>query len=83
MKHLKFLPFFFIILLAISSIVYAQKSGVQSCLFDIVNPRPPKREGVTRAVFHSSKKWLPGQKVRVKFLDGTPQMQEKVKNYSS
>lgn len=78
MKHLKFWTTGLMFLLVISSVVFSQTGGVESCISDFFNQPPPKREGVTRAVFSRSKKWLPGQPIRVKFLDGDPVIQQKV-----
>ncbi len=79
MKNLNLTLLSFIIVLAIFTPGFAQTNDVYSCVSDSVVDEKPKREGVRSAVFQPSKKWIPGQKLRVKFLDGSDFVKNKVK----
>jgi hypothetical protein len=54
---------------AVFTPVFAQTTDVYSCVTDLVIDEKPKKPGITRAVFQPSKKWIPGQEIRVRFLD--------------
>jgi len=62
--------------------VFAQTTNVYSCVTDLVIDETPKRPGVRRAVFQPSVKWLPGQRLRVRFLDGNEFVRSKVRFYA-
>lgn len=61
---------------------FAQTTDIYSCVTDLVVDERPRREGMKRAVFQPSKKWLPGQTVRVRFLDGNEFLRSKVRLYA-
>lgn len=65
-------------LLAFINPTFAQTADVYSCVTDLITDDKPKRPGNTRAVFQPSKKWLPGQEIRVRFLDGNEYVRNKV-----
>lgn len=73
------------LLIAFSVIVFppafAQTGDVYSCVTDLVMADKPKKPG-TRAVYQPSKKWVPGQEIRVKFLDGDEYQKTKVMEYA-
>lgn len=60
----------------------AQDKKVYVCAADLVSTEKPKREGVRSAVSQPSKKWIPGQKIRVRFLNGSQFLQAKVRQYA-
>lgn len=62
--------------------LYAQTGDVYSCVTDLVSDTKQGKAGKTRAVFQPSKKWIPGQEVRVRFLDGNQFVRDKVKLYA-
>jgi hypothetical protein len=51
----------------------------QSCLSDSLFTSASSDAQASQGVFMTSSKWLPGQKLRVKFLDGNPAVIAKVK----
>jgi hypothetical protein len=67
---------------AVFTPVFAQTNDVYSCVTDLVIDEKPKKPGITRAVFQPSKKWIPGQEIRVKFLDGNDYVKNKVRQYA-
>lgn len=67
--------------LAIFTPVLAQNADIYSCVTDLVNEVSPKKPG-TRAVHQPSKKWIPGQTIRVKFLEGNDYVKSKVMEYA-
>lgn len=67
----------FLCLFAFFNLSFAQTRDVYSCVTDLLNDDKPKKSG-SRAVFQPSKKWVPGQEIRVKFLDGDEYVREKV-----
>lgn len=77
MKNRILLILFLLGLFAHFSQSFAQTADVYSCVTDLVNDDKPKKPN-SRAVFQSSKKWIPGQEIRVKFLDGDEYVREKV-----
>jgi hypothetical protein len=82
MKNLNLILFLFIIWLGVLTPAVAQTTDVYSCVTDLVIDEKPKRPGLSRAVFQPSKKWIPGQQIRVKFLDGDEFVKSKVKQYA-
>jgi Matrixin len=62
--------------------VFSQTPQIQTCLSDSLpktfNSDPKLKQGV----FRTSAKWFPGQKVRVKFLDGDEFVKSKVRQYA-
>ena len=56
---------------------FAQPKDIYSCATDFLVEEKPRKEG-SRAVFQPSKKWIPGQEIRVKFLDGNEFVRNKV-----
>ncbi|MBK8812112.1 MAG: matrixin family metalloprotease [Acidobacteria bacterium] len=68
--------------ICLSSPVLAQTNGVEPCLSDFLKEEPKRPEGVKGAVFQRSKKWLPGQTLRVRFLDGPAVWKAKIVQYS-
>ncbi len=82
MKRTNFLLLTIIILLISVNPTFAQKNDVYTCVTDfMINEKPP-RPGIRSAVSTRSNKWIPGQKLRVKFLDGDEFLQNKVKQYA-
>lgn len=67
--------------LVIVTATYAQTTDVYSCVTDLVNAESPQKTG-SRAVHQPSKKWIPGQKIRVKFLEGSDYVKSKVMEYA-
>ena len=67
---------------AVFTPVFAQTTDVYSCVTDLVIDEKPKKPGITRAVFQPSKKWIPGQEIRVRFLDGSEYVKNKVRQYA-
>lgn len=65
-------------LVALFNPLFAQNADIYSCVTDMITDDKPKKTGNTRAVFQPSKKWLPGQEIRVKFLDGNDYVRNKV-----
>lgn len=65
-----------------TSSVLAQTTNIYSCVTDLVVDEKPKRPGISRAVFQPSKKWVPGQQIRVRFLDGNEFVRNKVIKYA-
>lgn len=63
--------------LTIFTPTFAQTTDVYSCVTDLVVVEKAKKEG-SRAVVQHSKKWIPGQQIRVKFLDGSQFVRNKV-----
>lgn len=63
--------------LIICNSTFAQTTDVYSCVSDLVADEKPNTSG-KRAVHQPSKKWVPGQEIRVKFLDGSEYVREKV-----
>ncbi len=82
MKNLKLILLSCIIALGIAAPAFAQQNDVYGCVTDFVTEEKPKRDGVRSAVFQPSKQWIPGQKLRVKFLDGSEFVKNKVKLYA-
>ncbi len=83
MKNLNLSILLFIIWSAVvTPPALAQTTNVYSCVTDLVVDEKPKTPGIRRAVFQTSKKWIPGQKVRVRFLDGDEFVRNKVKEYA-
>lgn len=82
MKKLNLSLLLFIIWSAIVTPAPAQTTDVYSCVADLVIDEKPKKPGIRRAVFQPSKKWIPGQQIRVRFLDGNEFLKDKVKEYA-
>lgn len=82
MKKLNLLFLSIIVLLTFSNTTFAQKKNIYSCVTDFITREKPKRPGIRSAVSSRSQKWVPGQKIRVKFLDGDQFLQDKVKQYA-
>ncbi|HRH42941.1 MAG TPA: matrixin family metalloprotease [Pyrinomonadaceae bacterium] len=82
MKNLHLGLLAFIILLGNFISIVAQTTDIYSCVTDLVIDEKPKRPGISRAVFQPSKKWVPGQEIRVKFLDGDQLVRNKVMEYA-
>jgi hypothetical protein len=57
----------------------ASGAGAQSCLSDSLFTATGSDAQASQGVFMPSSKWLPGQRLRVKFLDGDPAVIAKVK----
>ncbi|HQU85233.1 MAG TPA: M12 family metallopeptidase [Pyrinomonadaceae bacterium] len=72
--------FFFVLFLGVFS-VSAQKPTML-CLSDSLPKSQTSDPTVAQGVFRVSSKWLPGQKLRVKFLDGSEYVKLKVKTYA-
>jgi hypothetical protein len=66
---------------AIFTSIHAQTVDIYSCVTDLVIDEKPKNAG-KRAVHQPSKKWIPGQKIRVKFLEGNDYVKSKVRQYA-
>jgi len=62
--------------------LFAQTGDVYSCVTDMVIDEKPKSAKATRAVHQPSKKWIPGQQIRVKFLEGNEYVKSKVRQYA-
>lgn len=67
---------------AVMTPLFAQTGDVYSCVTDLVIDDKPQKAGTTRAVHQPSKKWIPGQKIRVKFLEGNKYVRSKVMQYA-
>ena len=76
-------PLMLVIFLSGSTLeLSAQTVAVYSCVTDLVSDSKPGKAGKTRAVHQPSKKWIPGQQIRVRFLDGNQFVRDKVKLYA-
>ena len=82
MRILKFKLLFLTILTAIYTPCFAQTTDVYSCVTDLVVKETPNRPGIKGAVSKPLKKWIPGQQIRVKFLDGDEFVKSKVKQFA-
>lgn len=81
MKPPKFL-FSALLILVFSQILFAQTPTIQTCLSDSLPKSQNTNSSVQQGVFRVSAKWLPSQKIRVKFLDGDEYYRAKVRLYS-
>jgi hypothetical protein len=81
MKPPKYFLFAFLLLI-FSQLLFAQTSTIQTCLSDSLPKSQNTNSSVQQGVFRISAKWLPSQKIRVKFLDGDEFFRSKVKLYS-
>ncbi len=61
---------------------FAQTTDVYSCVTDLVIEDRAVNPKITRAVYQPSKKWIPGQEIRVRFLDGNEYVKAKVRHYA-
>ena len=68
----------FIIFLTMLFPAFTQAQDFYSCINDFVINDAPKTVGVKGAVSKPSRKWMPGQRIRVKFLDGDQFVRNKV-----
>ncbi len=82
MKKLNLLLLSIIILLTSFNLTFAQNKNNYNCVTDFITKEKQKRPGIRSAVSSRSKKWIPGQKIRVKFLNGDKFLQNKVKHYA-
>lgn len=89
MKNLKFLAVALLLTLlscnqdedhVTSNPVDSTNDKIDMCLFDQVNPPNISTSKLGSAILRS-KKWIPGQTIKIKFLDGDIPMQEQVKKY--
>lgn len=60
--------------------INAQTTEIYSCVTDLLVDEKPKTPNIRRAVFQPSKKWMLGQEIRVKFLDGNDYVKNKVRD---
>lgn len=82
MKFCSVTVLFFLFLLGTVVPAAAQQGDVYSCVTDLVLADSPAKLGKARAVYQPSKKWIPGQEIRVRFLDGSAYVRDKVKLYA-
>jgi hypothetical protein len=82
MKIITLLFLSLFVLLLGSSGTPAQNKNIYTCVTDFVSKEKPKRVGVRSAVSQPSKKWIPGQKIRVRFLNGNQFLQSKIRQYA-
>jgi len=82
MKRLNLSISVLIFLLGAVNPTLAQITDVYSCVTDFVIEDKAANPKITRAVFQPSKKWIPGQEIRVKFLDGNEYVRSKVRQYA-
>lgn len=71
-----------VLLLLVLAPTFAQTTDVYSCVTDLVIEDRAANLKVTRAVYQPSKKWIPGQEIRVKLLDGNEYVRSKVRQYA-
>lgn len=71
-----------VLLLLVLTPTFAQTTDVYSCVTDLVIEDRAANPKITRAVYQPSKKWIPGQEIRVKFLDGNEYVRSKVRQYA-
>jgi hypothetical protein len=81
MKPPKYFLFAFLLLI-FSQLLFAQTPTIQTCLSDSLPKSQNTNSSVQQGVFRISAKWLPSQKIRVKFLDGDEYYKSKVRLYS-
>lgn len=67
--------------LAIIAPALAQAGDIYSCVTDLVNDERASKAG-SRSVHQPSKKWIPGQVIRVRFLEGSDYVKGKVMQYA-
>lgn len=79
LKHFSLVVF---LLLFGSVSVFSQKPSIQTCLSDSLPKVQNADSKLAQGVFRTSSKWLPGQKISVKFLDGDQFVKSKVKFYA-
>lgn len=79
-SNLTLLPL--IVLVVTLSASFTKAQDIYSCVNDLVVIETPKKPGVRGAVSKPSRKWLPGQEIRVKFLDGNEYLRGKVRQYA-
>lgn len=77
MLPLKHFSLTILLLLLCSFGVYSQQ--IQTCLSDSLPKAQNADSKMEQGVFRTSSKWLPGQKIYVKFMDGTAFLKSKVK----
>ena len=75
-----------LLILIVSAALYmpssAQNVDVYSCATDLIVKETPNRTGIKGAVSKPLKKWIPGQQIRVKFLDGDEFVRSKVRQFA-
>ncbi len=80
MRSLPLLPFF-VLLLAFSPVSTQAQSNI--CLSDLLSAVSSDAESdLAQGVFSTANKWVPGKTIRVRFLDGSSYVREKVKSYA-
>lgn len=79
-SHLSLLSSCFLLLVLTPT--FAQTTDVYSCVTDLVIEDRAANPKITRAVYQPSKKWIPGQEIRVRFLDGNEYVKSKVRQYA-
>lgn len=72
--------FFFIVICCLS--IFSQNPQGLTCLSDSLPKIQTGDANLAQGVFRTSAKWIPGQKVRVRFLDGDDFLKSKVKYYA-
>ncbi len=71
---------FLVVIFCISS--FAQTTQITTCLSDSLPKAQNNDSKLQQGVFRISAKWIPGQKIRVKFLDGDEFLKSKIRLYS-
>lgn len=72
----------FLLLLCVLSVFPQKQTAIQTCLSDSLPKAQNSDAKLAQGVYRTSSKWLPGQKIYVKFLDGTPFLKANVMYYA-
>ncbi len=75
-----FLSILLVAILCLSG--FSQTPQIQTCLSDSLPKTTNSDPKLKQGVFRTSAKWFPGQKIRVKFLDGDEFLKSKVKTFA-
>ncbi len=75
-----YLSFFFIAICCVGA--FAQNPSIQTCLSDSLPKVQTGDANLAQGVFRTSAKWIPAQKIRVRFLDGDEFLKSKVRIYA-
>lgn len=75
-----FLSILLVAILCLSG--FSQTPQIQTCLSDSLPKTTNSDPKLKQGVFRTSAKWFPGQKIRVKFLDGDEFVKSKVKYFA-
>lgn len=59
------------------------QSEIKMCTFDLVNSTSDSTDVATRAVISKNSKWANGATIRIKFMNGTSYLQNKVKQFAN